>query len=150
MQTIRELREERAKLVEQMHALVDLSEKEGRDGVLSAEEDEKFNKLHLAQEQLSRQMERRELTETAQKDLDKSTTPGAPPALENRSASSKASKEELRAREARAFENWVRFGFDAMSEEQRQIMKNKRFYMSASELPEEVRAQGVGTGAGGM
>lgn len=149
MQTIRELREERAKLVEQMHALVDLSEKEGRDGVLSSEEDEKFNKIHDAQEQLSRQIERRELTEKAEKELEKSSTPGAPPALENRANLSKASKEEQRARYAKAFEAWMRYGPSELKDEFRQILSTRRIYVGTSELPEEVRAQGVGTGAGG-
>jgi HK97 family phage major capsid protein len=149
MQSLRELLDLRSKLVDQMRALVDLSEQEGRGGKLSGEEDAKFNVLDDEMEKVSRQIERREKVESAERAMALSANPTAPPALETRRGRSPLNPEERKKGENKAFEQWVRFGFDGLDTEQRQIMAVRRTMIAASELPDEIRAQGVGTGAGG-
>lgn len=144
--TEKEIREGIDKAVAEMRALVELSEREGRGGVLSAEEDQKFNALHEEQKKLERQLERRKIVEAAEKKLEQSITPGSPPALENRSG---FNKEEREKKYARAFDAWVRHGAADLKDEYRQLLASRRIYVGTSELPEEVRAQGVGTGSGG-
>src|SRR5262245_17131006 len=149
MQTLRELLDLRSKLVDQMRALVDLSEQEGRGGKLSPEEDAKFNDLDDEMEKVSLQISRREKVESAERAMALSANPEAPPALETRRARSPMNLEERKKAETRAFEQWVRFGFNGLDAEQRQIMATKRTIIAASELPDELRAQAVGSGAGG-
>lgn len=146
--TEKELRTGIDSCVAQMRALVELSEKEGRGGVLSAEEDQKFNSLHEEQKKLERQLERRQIVEAAERKLEQGITPGAAPALESR-ASAAFNKEEGEKRYAKAFEAWVRHGAADLKDEYRQLLSRRRIYVGSSELPEEVRAQGVGTGSGG-
>jgi HK97 family phage major capsid protein len=148
MQTLRELLDLRSKLVDQMRALVDLSEQEGRSGTLSGEEDAKFNTLDDEMEKLSLQITRREKVESAERAMALSANPAAPPALETRRRNPLNSEERKKA-EVRAFEQWVRFGFNGLNPEQREIMATRRTIIAASELPDEVRAQAVGSGAGG-
>jgi HK97 family phage major capsid protein len=149
MQSLRELLDLRSKLVDQMRALVDLSEQDGRGGTLSGEEDAKFNTLDDEMEKLSLQITRREKVESAERAMALSANPAAPPALETRRGRSPLNPEERKKAENKAFEQWVRFGFDGLDTEQRQIMAVRRTLIGASELPDEIRAQGVGTGAGG-
>jgi HK97 family phage major capsid protein len=149
MQSLRELLDLRSKLVDQMRALVDLSEQEGRGGKLSGEEDAKFNALDDEMEKVSRQIERREKVESAERAMALSANPTAPPALETRRGRSQMNPEERKKGETKAFEQWVRFGFNGLDPEQRQIMATRRSVIMASELPDEIRAQSVGAGAGG-
>lgn len=149
--SLKELREKRAKLVEQMRAVAELSEKEGRS--LNAEEEAKFNEIDADQESVGREIERRQKVEAAERDLERPITPGTPPSLDTRGHAAQSgghpTSEERNAKEMRAFDSWIRFGFEGMDQEQRAIMARRRTFISAAELPAEIRAQGVGTGAGG-
>lgn len=150
MESIRELIEKRNKLVADMRTLVTLAEtKEGPDqGVMNAEQNTQFNAMDDEMEKVSAQIERRQKVEAAERLLAESSNKSAPPALENR-ARNPMTAEARKAGETKAFEQWIRFGFEGLNPEQRAIMATRRSTITASELPEEVRAQAVGSGAGG-
>jgi HK97 family phage major capsid protein len=150
MESIRELEEKRNKLVADMRTLVTLAEtKEGPDqGEMNAEQNTQFNAMDDEMEKISAQIERRRKVEAAERLLAESTNKSAPPALENR-ARNPMTAEARKAGEIKAFEQWIRFGFEGLNPEQRAIMATRRSTITASELPEEVRAQAVGSGAGG-
>lgn len=146
--TLKELREKRAALVEKMRALVTLAERENRK--MSPEEDQTWSQMDVDQESLKRDIEKREKVEAAEREL-AGQTPGptqAPP-LDRRSQEPQLTTEERQKKDGQAFEAWMRFGFDGLNPEQRAIMSRRRSFISASELPEEIRAQGVGTGGAG-
>jgi HK97 family phage major capsid protein len=154
MRTIREMCEARSKLFEDATALTVNAEKHNK-GIMSPEDDAKFNLMHDEIEELSRQIQRREFLEKQEKELAKTITPGVPPALDTRAANTQKSitafmgAEARKALENRAFDRWIRFGFDGLDPEQRSIMLSKKANVSSSELSEEVRAQAVGTGSAG-
>src|SRR4030095_1153468 len=150
MESIRELIEKRNKLVADMRTLVTLAEtREGSDqGVMTAEQETQFNAMDDEMEKVSAQIERRQKVEAAERGLAESSNKTAAPALENR-ARNPMTAEARKAGETKAFEQWIRFGFEGLNPEQRAIMATRRSTITASELPEEVRAQAVGSGAGG-
>jgi HK97 family phage major capsid protein len=150
MESIRELIEKRNKLVADMRTLVTLAEtREGSDqGVMTAEQETQFNQMDDEMEKVSAQIERRQKVEAAERLLAESSNKTAAPALENR-ARNPMTAEARKAGETKAFEQWIRFGFEGLNPEQRAIMATRRSTITASELPEEVRAQAVGSGAGG-
>jgi HK97 family phage major capsid protein len=150
MKILKELIEDRAKLVADMRALVDLSEKREGDqkGVLTKEEEYKFNQLDTEMENLSGQIERRQKVETAERELEKSANKSAPPELDTRSKPHLTGEARKQAEE-KAFERWCRFGYNGLYPEERTIMNNLRSNMDISADTRELRAQGVGTGAGG-
>jgi HK97 family phage major capsid protein len=150
MESIRELIEKRNKLVADMRTLVTLAEtREGSDnGAMTAEQETQFNAMDDEMEKVSAQIERRQKVEAAERLLAESSNKSAPPALENR-ARNPMTAEARKAGETKAFEQWIRFGFEGLNPEQRAIMATRRSTITASELPEEVRAQAVGSGAGG-
>ena len=86
METIKELIEQRNKLVADMRALVTVSEpREGPDaGVMNAEEDEKFTKIDAETGEDIRADRAASEVEAAEKRLQESSNRSAPPALENR------------------------------------------------------------------
>lgn len=143
-----ELREKNTKCIADMRAIIELSEREGRNGKLTPEEEQQYDRICDEQSDLEKQIERRQKVEEAERKLNKSITPGAPPALESRAAKG-FSEAERKEKETRAFERWVRFGFDGLDQEERFIMAQRRTIMTGSDLPPEVRAQAVGTGAAG-
>jgi HK97 family phage major capsid protein len=150
MESIRELIEKRNKLVADMRTLVTLAEtREGSDkGVMTAEQETQFNTMDDEMEKVSAQIERRQKVEAAERLLAESSNKTAAPALENR-ARNPMTAEARKAGETKAFEQWIRFGFEGLNPEQRAIMATRRSTITASDLPEEVRAQAVGSGAGG-
>jgi HK97 family phage major capsid protein len=150
METIKELIEQRNKLVADMRALITVAEqREGPDkGAMNQEENEKFNLMDDEMEKISAQIERRQKVEAAEKRLQQSSNMQAAPALENR-AKNPLTGEARKQAETKAFEQWVRFGFDGLNPEQRGLMATRRASVAATDLPEEVRAQAVGSGAGG-
>src|SRR4030095_3741382 len=150
MESIRELIEKRNKLVADMRTLDTLAEtREGPDqGVMTPEQETQFNAMDDEMEKVSGQIERRQKVETAERLLAESSNKSAPPALESR-ARNPMTPEARKAGETKAFKQWIRFGFEGLNPEQRAIMATRRSTITASDLPAEVRAQAVGSGAGG-
>jgi HK97 family phage major capsid protein len=123
--------------------------REGSDkGVMTPEQETQFNAMDDEMEKVSAQIERRQKVEAAERLLAESSNKSAPPALENRTRNPMTA-EARKAGETKAFKQWIRFGFEGLNPEQRAIMATRRSTITASELPEEVRAQAVGSGAGG-
>jgi HK97 family phage major capsid protein len=143
-----ELREKNSKCIADMRAIIELSETQGRQGKLTPEEEQQYDRICDEQTELDKQIERRQRVEEAEKKLNKSITPGAPPALESRTGRG-FSEAERREKEMRVFERWVRYGYGELEPEERQFMNQRRYEFRVGELPSEIRAQAVGTGAAG-
>ncbi len=134
MATIAELRQQRARLWEQMKALHERARVENRD--LSAEEQEQWDRLDAELNRLKSQIDREERLAVEESDLRQRE-----PAVARSQVGSEApSEKERRA----AFVAYLRGGWNALTPEQRAYALNR-----VASLPLEVRALGVSTDAAG-
>ncbi len=129
----RELIRQRQSLVEKMRELVTRADAEGRS--LSTEESARFDAMDADLEALKARIDL-ESRSVRNPITDYSIADGAPQTSENRA-------------ERAAFDAWLRYGTEGLAPEQRQIMARRRSFVTGSDLPAEVRALAVGTGAAG-
>jgi HK97 family phage major capsid protein len=130
----KKLREKRATLATQARELLDKAEKENRG--LNTEETVSFDKIHGEIEELRVQVEKAEKQDALDLDLATSTGTRAGRQDSDRGEKSDDEKRAIAQKENRAFTNWLRFGEQGVSVEDRQILAEKR-------------AQSVGVSAGG-
>ncbi|MBP0725541.1 phage major capsid protein [Bacillus sp. RG28] len=131
--SILEMRQDRAKLVNQYEEVLNRSKEEKRE--LTAEEEIQLNKLHDQEVQLRKKIEREEYLEEQNKSLS---------GHENRFQAHNKEKEEKKGQEYRdVFAKWVKGGMEFLNGEERNILLSNR------SSDDETRALGVGTGAGG-
>lgn len=141
MATIKELQENRGRLAENMKALVKKADEEKRS--MSADEESQWNRMDADQEQIRKDIERREKIEQLERPA---TSAPASPALETRS---NETSEERAEKENKSFRNWIRYGFDGLAPEERAIMGQRRSSAPSMGVPAEMRAQSTSTTAGG-
>lgn len=109
---LKTLREERFKLAGEMRAITDLAEKEKRD--LSSEEAAKHKELFGKTETKREQIE----AEERQIEVDRSLAK-----IENVPEKDKKDPDSAEARQARAFQNWLRSGESRLSEQDRKELR---------------------------
>lgn len=153
---LKALYDQRAKLYEDMKALMKKADGENRE--LTAEEDSKWNQMDADLEKLSADIEKRERMDRVNSILSAPRTPATPPNIpapvgnirgQNDDQESAEQREQRKKEESEAFFSWVRFGMDGLSPEQRNLLKRNRTFVKPAELPPEVRAQAVGTDSAG-
>jgi HK97 family phage major capsid protein len=134
----KELREQRAKLVEDAGAILTKAKGEKRD--MTGEERAQWQKLHDEADKLKATIDTEERQEAAQADVAR--------AIESRAGRGNASLSrdplEVAALEKRAFLDWCVNGIAGMAPENRQIMQRQQ-----TEIPKEFRAQTITTTGGG-
>ncbi|MDI3341600.1 MAG: phage major capsid protein [Sphaerobacter sp.] len=135
MQTVLELRRQRAALVEQARAILETAERENRD--LSGEEREKWDRIMADVDALKERIDRMEALAAHEEDLRRLTS--APERPEPGHAGRPTQDEEREA-----FRAWLRYGMAGLTPEQRAVMQRRY-----AELPPEQRALGEATGAAG-
>lgn len=138
--TAREKREQRARLAVQARAILDAAEKETR--ALTAEEDAKFNAIHADMARLKTEADRMDLQAETERELgaEVERRSGREDAGAGAAPDPKADEEAERA----AFRAWLLGDTSRISPEQRAILQRRR-----ENLPPEIRALTVGTGASG-
>lgn len=146
-----ELRQNRAKLIEDAGAILTQAHNAGRD--LTSEEEARWTQLHADADAQLKQIERIELQEQRERELAESR-------LEERRGDRRATEDddqdetpEQRAEaEMQAFRSWLRWGREGLSDvEQRhtRILSGREMREAIEALPPEVRAQTVTTTGGG-
>jgi HK97 family phage major capsid protein len=141
--TVRELKEQRAKLVADMRAMVAQADAAKRD--MTPEEDAKWNEMDADAERLKSSIQKREKLEAEERNIE--GNPGVPAGVPQPRVNE--TSEMRKQREERAFTSWLRYGFDGLSPEDKVVMAQKRSFVNNSELPAEIRAQSTTTTAGG-
>ena len=125
----KELREKRAKIFEEMQALL-------AKASLTAEDNAKFDALASEDDQIKAQIDKHELAARIGSELNARVEVRA-----NVSGVSVGQQADTEVRETQAFQNWMRRGMARISPEEQEIMQRRST---------EIRADmGVGTGAGG-
>ncbi len=135
--TIKEMREKRANLWEQMKALNERAKAENRD--LSAEERTQWDGLDAEMTRLKAQVERDERVDAEGRELDRPVNSAIRPQVGEDGANQQASEEYRKA-----FWGWARNGSLEMEPEQRAALRR-----GSAALPAEARALGVSVGAAG-
>lgn len=148
----KELRQKRAELIEQAGEILAREEEEDRS--LTADEVERWNKLHDEADELKEKIERAERQEEREAGLSEVGEPraGRPPVDPEEATTEGRSGEKEEDLEERAFWNFVRYGMSALPEEQRKVMESRQTHLDASgevNIPEEIRALAAGTGSAG-
>lgn len=146
--TTKELRQQLGSLHDKMLAIQKKADDEKRR--MNAEEETTWNQIDADYTELRKDIVRREEMDKRQAELEgRVTTP--PPEVRTNPNSNEVvvSTEERKQKEKVAFNNWVRFGFDGLNQEQRSIMQTRRATIDRSQLPLELRAQSTVTTAGG-
>jgi HK97 family phage major capsid protein len=143
---IKALREKRAKLIADAGNLLTTAREAGRD--LAGDEEQRFNAMHAEADKLLAQIEREERQLRAEEGLgERVDRLQGEPTREDRSdaQADRVAEEHRRA----AFRNWLRYGAQGLTAEERSIMAAAR--PDLSHLPEsERRNLGIATaGAGG-
>jgi HK97 family phage major capsid protein len=130
MSNILELQEQRSKIVADQRAILDTADKENK-GVMTEEQDVRYNKFEAEDVALGKRIEREEALEARQSALDAkegaklNATPEQRKAIET--------DEEISKRKSAAFEKYLRGGFASMDKEER------------NSLGTHTRAQSAGT-----
>lgn len=150
MKTVKELRHDLGSLHDKMLAIQKQADDEKRR--MRVEEEATWNQIDADYSELRKDILRREQMETRQAELEgRVNVPPAEVRVAPNGAEPTMSTEERKEKEQVAFRNWVRFGFDGLTQEQRSIMSNRRSAsFDRSMLPAEVRAQSTTTTAGGF
>lgn len=136
MQRLNELRQERGTHIAAMRALTDKAEAEKRG--LTTEETESWDRMDKAQEDLRTRLERLE----RQAELDREMAAKHSTVVTGKDGQQR-SVAEVEAEYREAGNAWARGGFESLTAEQRTMVAEHR------KKYEEVRAQGVATGAAG-
>lgn len=131
----KELREKRAKLVADAQALL----KKGPE--MSAEDRDNFDKMMDEVDRLKADIDRIERLEDEQRNLE---IPPTPPPAQGLTGDEETREQARVQAEGRAFTNWVRYGLDGLSTEDRKIIQNRR-----APVDPETRQQTVTTTGGG-
>lgn len=145
---LKELRQERGRLVEQMQGLVDKAANEKR--ALSTEEDAEWTRLDQAQEALKGQITREERQADLAREM-AGVNGRSAAELEGRAGRKPETAEQRAEKEARYDEVFRRFitgGLAELDPEERAILRSRGRAMNPDEI-RELRAQGVATGGAG-
>lgn len=140
---IKALREKRAKAVADAGELLTLAATEKRE--LSADEETRFNAFHAEADKLMKTIEREERQMDAEASTrDRIDRLRGEAGADGRPQGGEAEKRELTQRAA--YRNWLRYGHEGLSAEERQIMREARPNLTQ----DEQRNLGIATaGAGG-
>lgn len=137
------LRDERASVIEKMQAASAKAEAEGRD--LNDEERASWDAMDAEQGELLKRAKRLETEHDMAKSLEEKAYVKREAGREDRGDTDKAADpKEQAAREKEAFGLFMRFGMEALNQEQRTVMAS----LQANVTP-EMRAQSTSTTAGG-
>ena len=150
---IKTLRQDRAKLVADAGKILTAASKEKRD--LTNEENGTWEKMHADAEALNPRIERLERQLNA--DASVSTTDGNPPVgREDRDPKTERASEidPERAEELKnkAFRSWCMYGYSGLNQDERRAFSASMSPVTSDMLaamPDEARAQSVGTGSAG-
>src|SRR5512146_3225073 len=123
MSVLKQKQQERAKIHESMMEMIKAADKENRS--LTSEEVEKYNRMKADKDHLTADIDRREELEAEERALaqPRNPVPNPNPGVVTPSSSdpfSKMSTEERAEKENKAFTQWMRFGFEGLTQEQRQ------------------------------
>jgi HK97 family phage major capsid protein len=118
MKNAKQLKEERASLVEQMQTIVDAAQKENRS--LSAEENQQWDALHTKTEEIRATAERLQTQEQLNAEMEAREESRE---QEKRNNPSKTEKEE---RTSAAFMNYLKRGFNEITPEERALVMEAR------------------------
>lgn len=135
-----ELRKQRAKLAADAAKIMEKAHTETRS--MSAEESEKFDKLHADADALKMQIDQVERQEKL--DLELAETRELPD--DGGSENHEDDKATVEKRSI-AYRNYMRYGASALPAEQRQLLTHVS--LASNDLPAEIRALGVASGAVG-
>lgn len=158
MPTIKELREQRGALIKKQRDMLDAADKEKRD--LKQDEVTQWEGMDADADKLKVDIERREKLEVEERELAQPIDQPTPHRInirENRGGmhdggtqrESQSDREKRQEAEMDAFTTWLRFGDQGLTPDQRNILGRRRAYLDSRELPQELRAQGVGAGSTG-
>jgi HK97 family phage major capsid protein len=152
MNKLKELIEKRARLVEQMKALVARADTENRS--MTTEESAQWDQINNDVDATTKDIERREKIEAQERHLAGTDRPVITRNIKGAEETTITERndettEQRKLKLEGAFNHWVRFGFEGMNAEQRSIMNHRRSYLSHEDFPEELRAQSTTTTAGG-
>lgn len=137
MKAVKELREQRAKLVDEARAILDKAEAEKRD--LSKEDEAKWDQCMADADKLKAEIDRLERQMAADSELQERIYQRA-----GREDTDKGEAERRTLLEKAAFRNWLKGGMSALTDEQRNYMISRM-----GEVPAEARALSVGTTTAG-
>ncbi len=141
------LREERAKLIADARVILDSVTDETPEAE-AVEKEARFDALMGDADKMLERIEREERQATAEATLDNAIDRGVDGGETRVAASDRVhgtdAAGDKRKKEARAFENWIRYGMGGLSGEQRAIMLERQFVPST-----EQRAQGTDVDSAG-
>lgn len=137
MKNVIELREQRAKLINDARELLNKAETESKD--LTREDESRWDAMMSDADKLKGEIDRLERQADAEKSLEERIYKRA--GRENIAPGEAEKRDEI---ESGAFRNWLKGGMSALTDEQRSHMLNRQ-----SNLPSEARALATGTDAAG-